>query len=305
MPAHRVKIIVNPNADLGRAWRTASDLRPIVEEYGGADWSGTVYPTHATELAHQAGEQGYELVLAVGGDGTAHEVVNGLMQLAPEDRPRLGIVPLGTGNDFAHVAGFSRDPAQALRQALTGQPHRVDIGRLQDDHGRVEFWDNSIGIGFDAYVTLRSRRFTQLRGFLVYLISVLQSIALDHVTMQMQVATDAESWADDLMLFALCNGPREGGGFLISPDAKPADGIFNYTGIRKVSRAMMLRLLPEVMRGTHARFKAVRMGQFHKLSLQAKQSMVIHLDGEIYSGFGGNVRGLEVELLPQAIEVVS
>src|SRR3990172_6830669 len=101
MPAHRIKIILNPNADLCRAWRSASDLRPIVDEFGGADWSGTVYPTHAIELARQAGEDGYQMVVAVGGDGTVHEVINGLMQLPAEKRPRLGVVPLGSGNDFA------------------------------------------------------------------------------------------------------------------------------------------------------------------------------------------------------------
>lgn len=305
MPAHRVKLIVNPNADLGRAWRTAADLRPLVEELGGADWSGTVYPTHATELARQAGEEGHELVLAVGGDGTVHEVVNGLMQLPKERRPRLGVVPLGTGNDFAHAVGYTNDPYQALRQALTGQPRWIDIGKLQDDRGRVEYWDNALGIGFDAIVTLRSRRFRLLRGFLVYLVSVLQSILFDNISVPMQVTTETERWNDDIMLLVLSNGPREGGGFHVCPGALPDDGIFNYAGIRKVSRLMMLRILPEVMRGTHARFKAVRMGQFTRLSLVAEQSMVIHLDGEIYTSFGSAVRKLEVELIPQAIEVVA
>lgn len=305
MPAHRVKMIVNPNADLGRAWRTAADLRPLVEELGGADWSGTVYPTHATELARQAGEQGYELVLAVGGDGTVHEVVNGLMQLPREQRPRLGVVPLGTGNDFAHAVGYTDDPQQALRQALTGQPRWIDIGKLQDDRGRVEYWDNALGIGFDAMVTIRSRRFRLLRGFLVYLISVFQSILFDQMSVPMQITTETENWKDEIMMLVLANGPREGGGFHVCPGASPQDGIFNYAGIRKVSRIMMLRLLPEVMRGTHARFKQVRMGQFKQLSLVAEQSMVIHLDGEIYTSFGSAVRKLDVVLIPQAIEVVS
>lgn len=80
----KVKLILNPMADMGNAWRVAADLRPIVAEYGHADWSGTVYPTHATELARQAALDGYDMVVAMGGDGTVHEVVNGLMQV-PED----------------------------------------------------------------------------------------------------------------------------------------------------------------------------------------------------------------------------
>ena len=305
MPKHKAIIIVNPNADLGRAWRAAADLRPVVEEYGGADWTGTVYPTHATELARRAGEEGYELVLSAGGDGTAHEIVNGLMQLPPEQRPRLGVLPLGTGNDFAHAAGFVNDPAQALRQAFTGQVRRIDIGRLQDEHGRVEYWDNALGIGFDTIVTIRSRRLTYLRGFMVYMVAVLQSILLDHIAPRIQVTSDGESWADEMLLLVLANGPREGGGFHVAPGASASDGIFNYAAIRNVSRLRMLRLLPEVMKGTHGRFKDVRLGKFQKLSLQSDQPLIIHTDGEIYSGFGGNVRHLDVELLPGAIEVVS
>ena len=92
----RTKFIMNPNADMGNAWRQALDLRPIAEEHGGADWAGTVYPTHATELARQAGLDGYDLVVAVGGDGTVHEVINGIMSLPAEKRPRLGVVHAST-----------------------------------------------------------------------------------------------------------------------------------------------------------------------------------------------------------------
>ncbi|UCF26696.1 MAG: acylglycerol kinase family protein, partial [Chloroflexota bacterium] len=80
MPKHNIKLIINPNADLGRAWRWGTDLRSVVEEFGGADWTGTVYPGHAEDLARQAAEDGYEVVISVGGDGTTHEVINGLMQ---------------------------------------------------------------------------------------------------------------------------------------------------------------------------------------------------------------------------------
>jgi YegS/Rv2252/BmrU family lipid kinase len=234
------KTIVNPNADLGRAWRIASDLRPIVDEFGGADWSGTVYPTHAIELARQAGEEGHSLVVAVGGDGTVHEVINGLMQLPAEKRPRLGVVPLGSGNDFAHAVGVPSQAPNALRQVFLGQPRRVDIGRLQDNLGRVEYFDNTVGIGFDATVTIRSHKFVYLRGFLIYLLAVLQTIALNHDAVRLKVTTDREDWEEQMLMLTLCNGPREGGGFSVAPEARNDDGIFHYAAVRKVSRPMML-----------------------------------------------------------------
>ncbi len=301
---HKVKLIVNPNADIGRAWKLASDLRPIVDEFGGADWSGTVYPTHAVDLARQAGEEGYQIVVAVGGDGTVHEVVNGLMQLPAGQRPRLGVVPMGTGNDFANIMGMKNSPSEALYQVLNGKPKAIDMGLLRDEQGRVEYWDNTVGMGFDATVTIHSRNINFLHGFLLYLAAVLQTIALNHDAPQMKITTDMESWEEPLLMICACNGPREGGGFLVAPKARPDDGILSYIGVRKVSRPMMLRLVPEFMRGTHERFHQVRIGQFHKLELESSRPLTIHTDGEIYAGFGTNIRRLSIEILPNALEVM-
>ncbi len=305
MPTHKVKLIVNPNADRGNAWRTAADLRAIVEEFGGADWTGTVYPTHATELARQAGEQGYELVIAAGGDGTVHEIINGLMQLPGEKRPRLGVVPLGTGNDFAHSIGSAMHPPEALRRVFTGQPARIDMGLLRDGHGRSEYFDNTLGIGFDATTTIHSRKLNYLRGFPLYLIAVLQTILLNHDAPRMRIRTDNEDWEEGTLMLVLCNGPREGGGFLVAPEARNDDGILHYASICRVSRLMMLRLVPEVMKGTHGRFRQVRMGHFSKFELESDAPLVIHADGEIYAGFGVDLRQLSVEVIPGAIEVIA
>jgi diacylglycerol kinase (ATP) len=300
----RVKLILNPMADLGNAWKVARDLRPIIAEYGNADWSGTVYPTHATDLARQAGEQGYEIVIAVGGDGTVHEIVNGLMQLPEDKRPMLGVVPVGSGNDFAYAMGLPTDPVEALKLALSGQPSRVDVGMLKDSDGRVEYVDNTFGIGFDAITTIRSHKLPFLRGFVMYLVAVIQTILLNFESPMLKVETDLETWQGSTVMFVMCNGPREGGGFLVAPDARPTDGIFHYANIGKVSRLMMFRLIPEVMKGTHGRFKQVRMGSFHKMSLVSDRPLFIHLDGEIYSGFGTNVKELTYEILPQALQVM-
>ena len=305
MTQHKTKLIVNPNADLGRAWRTVSDLRYLVDEYGGADWAGTVYPTHAVELARQAAEAGYELVIAAGGDGTVHEVLNGLMQVPPERRPRLGVIPLGSGNDFAHAIGLNPKPALALRQVFQGTPHRIDLGVFKIGADRQEYFDNALGFGFDTTVTIRSRKLTWLRGFLIYLVAVLQTIILNHEAPAMRVTTDAESWDEESILFVLGNGSREGGGFLVTPAARPDDGLLHYASIRHVSRLKMLRLLPEVMNGTHGRFvKDVRMGTLRRMELHADRPLYIHADGEIIAGFGSTVRDLQVELIPGAVEVM-
>ena len=302
--ARKVKLILNPMADLGRAWAVAANLRPLLAEFGGADWSGTVYPTHASELARQAGEDGYDLVIAIGGDGTVHEVVNGLMQVPGKKRPALGVIPVGSGNDFAYACGIPKDPAEALRLAMTGTSKPVDLALVRDEHGRSEYMDNTIGIGFDTIVTIRSRKIAFARGFMIYLIAVIQTILLNFVAPRMNIQTESEQWEENNLMTVLCNGPREGGGFLVASEAKNDDGLLHFASIRRTNRAMMFRLIPEVMKGTHGRFKQVRMGTFKKMTITADEPLYIHIDGEIYSGFGSNVRQLEIEILPDALKVV-
>ena len=300
----RVKLILNPMADMGAAWRMANDLRPIVFEHGGAEWSGTVYPTHATELARQAALEGYDLVVAMGGDGTVHEVINGLMQVPAEKRPVLGVVPLGSGNDFAHAIGIPPQADHALSQALEGKPSPVDIIRMTDENGRVEYIDNTVGIGFDAVVTIRSHKLPIVRGFLMYLTAVIQTILLNHDPALMKIESDGEQWQEEALMLTLCNGPREGGGFIIAPDAKMTDGIINFALVKKCGRLMMFRLLPEFMKGTHMGFPQIKMGTCKSLSVRTDRPMYIHADGEIFTSFGSNLKGLSFDLIPNGLLVV-
>jgi diacylglycerol kinase family enzyme len=142
-----------------------------------------------------------------------------------------------------------------------------------------------------------------IRGFLMYLTAVLQTIALNHESPLLKVKTDQETWDEKTMMFVICNGPREGGGFMVAPDAVVNDGIFHYAAIRKVSRPMMLRLVPEVMNGSHGRFDAIRMGTLRELELQADAPLRIHIDGEIFAGFGSDVRELKTKIIPGALEI--
>lgn len=302
----KVKLILNPMADLGRAWKTANDLRPIAQEFrGDLSWSGTVYPTHAVELAKQAAEDGCDLVVAMGGDGTVHEVVNGLMQVPAERRPTLGVVPIGSGNDFAYSMGIKGKSAQALANALKAETiHTVDLGKMTDEHGRVEYFDNTIGIGFDAVVTIRSHKLPIVKGFMMYLTAVLQTIILNHNPAHMQLETESQAWEQDVIMLTLCNGQREGGGFMLSPNSKNDDGKLEFLTVDRLSRPAMLRLLPEFINGTHMRFKQVRMGEFKSMKISSNLPLYIHADGEIYTSFGSNLRNASFEIVPGALKVV-
>ena len=300
----KVKLILNPMADMGSAWRVVNDLRPIIAEYGQADWSGTVYPGHATELARQAALDGYDRVIALGGDGTVHEVVNGLMQVPADKRPILGVVPVGSGNDFAHAIGIPKEADKSLVHALNGAPSLVDVGLLTDENGRKEYFDNTLGVGFDTVVTIRSHRLPVLRGFVMYLTAVIQTILLNHDPVLMKMESDGAAWQENVIMLTVCNGGREGGGFMIAPQAKIDDGILDFAVVKKCSRLTMFRLVPEFMNGTHMRFDNVKMGNCKTISVTADRPMYIHADGEVYTSFGSNLKGMKLEILPSVLQVV-
>lgn len=303
--AVRTRLIFNPHANRGRAWNIGPVLQSIVARQSGAEWATTEYPSHATQIARQAGEDGFDVVTAIGGDGTIHEVVNGLMQVPAERRPKLAIVPVGSGNDFSSSLNVSTDLEIAMSRAFEGQARAVDIGLLQDGAGGAVFWDNTVGIGFDATVTYYTYQITRLKGFSMYLWAVLQTIMRHNTAPMMHVRTDNQEFETAALMLVACNGPREGGGFMVAPEARPDDDTFDFAMIEQVSKLTMFRLVPEVMKGTHSRFKSVRMGRFRTMDIRLSQAVPIHTDGEMYVGFHSEVTELHLELLPGALQVIT
>jgi diacylglycerol kinase (ATP) len=304
MPRHSIKLIFNPIANLGRSWPIASSLRPLLTELGGADWTGTVYPTHATELARQAGEEGYQRVVVMGGDGTVHEVVNGLMQLPPEKRPAMGIVPVGTGNDFATTLGVSPVPEEALRQAIQSPVHWIDVAKVEDNRGLSEYYANTFGIGFDAVINMRSRRVALFQGFAVYFLAMMQALLLDYTPFKVTAHTDQGDWEEPLLMMVICNGRREGGGFVIAPQAQQNDGLLDYTAVSVIRRRRMLLTVPYFMKGTHAGLRYVRTGNLRSLEMDSDRPLFIHSDGEIYAGEHSTVTHLRIEVCPKSVPAV-
>ncbi|HEY69615.1 MAG TPA: YegS/Rv2252/BmrU family lipid kinase [Anaerolineae bacterium] len=300
----RVKLIFNPHADRGRAWNIASPLQSIVERYGNTEWSATEYPGHATELAEQAAEEGFGIVASIGGDGTTHEVVNGLMRIPEADRPLLACVPVGSGNDFSANVGVVQEPEKAMHRVFTGDIKTIDMMIVKDNTGHTEYIDNTMGIQFGAFATLHSHSITRLQGFAMYLWAVIKTIILNHDAPHVTIETDQETLAHHIQYLVICNGPREGGGFFVAPDAIPDDGILDYAMIQRVSRLMMFRIVPEVMNGTHGKFKKVKLGQFHHLKLVSERPLAIHTDGEILAGFTSEITELEVNILPKALKII-
>ncbi len=298
------RIIFNPAAAGGRVARQGPQVHAWLMEQAvqagvTVEWVETQAPGHAVALAEEAARRGDGLVVAAGGDGTVNEVVNGLMGTG-ENRSSLGIIPLGSGNDLAWLAGIPLDPQAACRRLFTGDTRRVDVGHIREASGRARYFDNGCGVGFDAQVGVEVQSLRWLRGFSMYLVGVLKTLVLHHQAPRLHI------WADDwelvrpTMMLTLGNGRRHGGGFLVTPDACLDDGLLEVCIAGELSRLGILMIIPRFVRGTHVTHPRVRMFRARRVRVVSPVPVPIHLDGEI---FATDAQAFEVTIVPGALRL--
>lgn len=307
----RYKLILNPASDKWHTKDRLKSLQKMADELAiGANhelvWATTEHPLHAVELARTAASEGFDVVVAVGGDGTVHEVVNGLMQSPYDTRPKLGIIPVGSGNDFAANIGLPKKSEAAVRRLFVAKARTIDIGTITDETGRTEYWDNTVGIGFSGAVNIASRKLTNLRGFLSYLVAVLQTIFFNPQHLHAKLAIEGHpDTQQDISMISVCNGPREGGGFPVAPNAVMDDGRITYTVMRGVNRAQMLFFLPIVLAAQHLRFKKFfTPGTTLHFSVATDKTMAIHTDGEVFGPWEAGIKQVSMSLIPAALDVL-
>jgi diacylglycerol kinase (ATP) len=241
--------------------------------------------------------------VAAGGDGTVHEVVNGLVQDQHATLP-LGIIPLGSGNDMAFSLGIHEDPQEAIQRVFTGTPKRLDLGRVTDDRGLTNVFHNNLGIGFDAIVVMRTETISRLHGFPMYLAAVLQTIFFYFQTPYLEMRFDEEEVNQRALFLYAGIGPRGGGGFLLTPDASRDDDRIDTCLVNPVGRLTMLYMLTRVMKGTHITSHHVTMRQNHQIVVRSSTPLPVYLDGEMFAYPRDNVRELTITSLPAAIDVM-
>jgi YegS/Rv2252/BmrU family lipid kinase len=297
-----MKIILNPIAGRGRGARIEPELRRHVERQGiEYDLVRTDGTWHAAELSEQACRDGVEIIVAAGGDGTCHEVVNGLMVAAGDGQAgTLGIIPIGSGCDFSYTAQVPSGLEEACHRLAHGRTRVLDVGRLTLDDGPQRYFDNTIGIGFDGVVTVEARKVKWLRGMALYLPVVLKTVFLALKIPMATIEYDDEVLVQASLMVCIANGPREGGGFLVAPDAEPDDGLFDLSITKEVSRIAMLGLIPHFMNGTHVDREPVTMARAKRVTVSSPDSLVAHVDGEVLCTEGHKI---ECEILPKRLRV--
>jgi YegS/Rv2252/BmrU family lipid kinase len=302
----KYKVIANPNAGHGKGAKSIPEIERLMKEHGlDFDLVRTEGVGHGIRLARQAALDGYDVVVAAGGDGTVNEVLNGLMEAraAGPQRPALGVLCAGRGNDFAPAAAIPETLAGGCRVLKDNHRRLVDIGRVTGGNvpqGRLFL--NTVGIGFDAIVTIEAAKLPRLGGFLGFLIAILRTIFLYYKGPNVRMDYDGQSLTTPTLLLSVMNGKRLGGGFWMAPEASLDDGLFDVVVGRQVSRGRILTLLPHFTKGDQATQPEVTSLRAARIAISALDGTIpAHCDGEIISIEGTH---LDIELLPRQIEVV-
>lgn len=294
-------VIVNPVAGRGAGERMIPVVTRLLREHGlSFDLTRTERPWHAAELARQAVVSGYRTVVAVGGDGTSNEVLNGLMAAreAGEGEAAMGVLCVGTGNDFAYGMGIPPDLETGCAALARGQTRRVDVGHARG----FRYFGNGVGIGFDAAVNVVASRLRRLRGFLVYLIAVLRTLIFYYRAPLTRIELDDRTLELPALMISVMNGRRMGGGFLMTPFSRPDDGLFDLCIGRKMSQLEMLSFVPRFMKGTQVGDPRVTMARSRRVRVAVRDgTQVVHADGETLAL---DARELDLEVIPQGLSVV-
>lgn len=307
MSARRATLIVNPvaGADEGEDWlpelearlrRVFADLTVVV----------TTGPGHATTAAASAVESGCTHVFSAGGDGTLNEVVNGLAAHSPRSSITLGIIPLGTGNDFAAALGIPRDIGVALSLLEADDAIDVDICRLNSRY----FINVSAG-GFIAEVSdAASETLKTVAGQLAYILGGAQVIwTFDPFHAEITFAPDAAPlgkpgaplrMSHDLLAFAVCNAPLIGGGRLIAPEARFDDGQVDVCLIEAMPLLEFVNVLRLVADGAHVEHERVQYVRTSALTLRFDRALKVNTDGEVIV-----TERCEYDVLPGALRVLA
>jgi diacylglycerol kinase (ATP) len=301
-----IRVVLNPAAGHGNGAR----LLPLIEaaltrhalDY---DLVCTDYPGHAIELTRQAVQDGVELIVAAGGDGTLNEVVNGLMlsKLAGGRQPILGVLCAGRGNDFSGSLGIPEDLDLACELLKLGQSRLLDIGRVTGGiHPEGRYFINCVGVGFDAVATIEAAKLPRWGGFLSFLVAIIKTIFLYNHASLATIEFSGQVIEQRSLMISIMNGRRLGGGFIMAPDSKPDDGLLDLCIAEQMSSFQMIRLVPLFMKGTQASKKTIKTGQAALIKIVALDgSLPAQTDGEIISTEG---RSLTVELLTRQIKVI-
>ncbi len=297
----KIKIILNPYAN---RWRAKEMMTAIEEAFTAVsltpDLIITDKPRAGTHIAKNAALDGYDIVVAAGGDGTISEVVNGLIQAASADATiPLGILPLGTANDFYKMVGLPLDLHAAAQVIAAGKTRVIDAGQISLSERKHYFINNS-AVAMEPMISLEHIKMTRLSGEFSYYVALVKGI-IKLKAWQMQIGWDGGSYEGPAYLLSVCNSPRTGG-FMMAPGAIVDDGQFDFVLAPQVPKTTVLAVLLRLLKGTHIYHPKVTFQRTSQLTIQSQPGTPIHADGEI---LGEMETAVSYQILPGKITLLT
>jgi len=291
-------VIYNPVAGRGRAERLLKSLPPALA--AGVELRPTDRAGHAISVARQACSEGFAKIIAAGGDGTVHEVANGVLQSERRDVV-FGVWPLGSANDFAFTLGMNQwwkgheqnPPTDALL---------IDVGRVTGA-GREVYFVCNLGVGFNGMVNGEARQTRWMKGLPLYAWAFVKSMVKHFDKPTMTVRFDDRTVTAPTLALSILNGQREGN-FPLRPDAKLTDGLLDYMHATRLTRWHLLRFLPAMVRGTlPENHTLVQLGRASRIEVRSERPLCVHADGEFVCVPEDGLREIVVEVLPARLRV--
>jgi len=299
----RMKVIVNPVAGAGKTAKKWPQIMSLLKSLGlDFEYDLTEAPRHAIELAKSAVEEGYEMVVSVGGDGTINEVVNGLYNTNGFGDVTLGIINTGTGADYIRTLGVPRGYKDACRCLLSPRRRTVDLGVVEyanDGHVEKRLFVNFAGLGFDAeIVRATTQQFKILGDMASYLVGLLNTLIF-YENRDIFIIVDGELGERRVCTVLMNNGRYGGGGMFAAPDADLADGLFDVLIVGDLTKPDLLWSLPRIYKGTHLTHPKVTMKRAREVEIRSTHRMAVQADGELL-GEGP----AHFNILPAALTIV-
>ena len=280
--------IINPTSGKGKY----RDILALIKEnfYGtelNFEIRKTEYPGHATEIAKEY--DGNFVLYSVGGDGTAHEILNGI-----NPSVEMAIVPVGTGNDFWRMIDFSGSLREIVYETIQGEVTEIDFG-LVNGHRFL----NTVAIGFDAQVNKRVNETPKhiLPKNLVYIVTAIKEL-VRYKAMDVEIELDGVKANYNILLSSFMNGKWYGGGVKTAPHARISDRLLDVCLVEDMSIGKILRVLPKYIKGTHLDLPEVTYQQVSNIKIKSKEKITVASDGELFE-----YRNVEIKLDPNRLKL--
>jgi YegS/Rv2252/BmrU family lipid kinase len=294
----RILVLVNPAAANNSAHHLWARFTSRFEALFSCYTRTTVETQSRRHTIELGASTDADLIISVGGDGTVHDIAQGLMQRPRNERPLLAVVPIGSGNDYARTLTLPSNPLRALEVLSEGTRLRVDVGRCNET-----FFLETLSFGVDAAIafkTVELRTRTKNRGLLLYARAAVSAILHDLKAHHLTIALDGEEPLErELLICAIQNGPTYGGGFRIAPSACITDGHLNICTAATVSKLYALWALLIVARGTHERLPIINTSIAQRLTVELAREIPAQCDGEVLRG-----TCFKIEVIPDALDVL-